>query len=113
MVPALILIVRAPQQGHLPLDHRAVIDAVGGKVGQILQILRLQQALFAQQVGADQQRVAGKGRKALVGRVAITGRPERQHLPQPLLACSEQLDEIERRGTEIANAIPTRQRGRV
>ena len=70
-----------------------------------------EQTIFDEAIEANQQRIAGKGGEALIRRVSITGRPKRQHLPHPLLARGEQIDEVERRGTEVTNAIPTRQRG--
>ena len=72
-----------------------------------------EKTLVYETVGTDEERVAGKRGEALIRRVAIAGRTKRQHLPQPLLARGEEIDELEGGRTQVANSIATRQRGRM
>ena len=69
-----------------------------------------EQTVLDQPVGADEQRIAGKRREALIRRVAVARRSERQHLPQPLPAGGEEVDELEGGGAEVADPEAARQR---
>ena len=94
-------------------DHGREIHCVCGRLRDGPDISGGEKTLVQQAVGTDQERVAGKRGEALIRRVAITGRTKRQHLPQPLLAHGEQIDELEGGGTQVANSIAARKRGRM
>src|SRR5262249_55751647 len=79
----------------------------------ITHLLRREQPVGDQHVGAHQQRIPGKGRKALVGRVAIPGGTEREYVPQALLCSHKKIDKARGLMTQIANAVAARQRGRM
>src|SRR2546421_603117 len=52
----------------------------------------------------DQELIAGESRNAGVGRIAIPQRAERQHLPKMLFGTREEIDELVRRRTQVADA---------
>ena len=95
-------------------DDGGEVDGAGGPLARRSPTsCRGEEAVIDQAIGTDQQRVAGKRGETLIGGVAVAGRPKRQHLPDPLLARSEEIDELERGRTEVADPIAARQRGRM
>src|SRR5262249_48362404 len=94
-------------------DHRAKRNLLRRETWDIAHLLRCEQPVGDQQVGANQQRIPGKGREALVGRVAIPGGTEREYLPQALLCSHKKIDEAIGLITQIAKAVAARQRARM
>jgi hypothetical protein len=107
------MLKRLPQQVVLVVNHRPEIDPLVRELGHGAHRRGRQVALRHQPVRADQQRVAGKGGEALVGAVAVTGRPQRQYLPQRLLALGQEVKKAVGCFAQVADAVAAGKRGGV
>ena len=74
------------QQSGLEGVDAPKINAIVGKM-LAADVVRIDQSVANQMIGAQQRHISGEGRKALVGRVPGPGRAKRNNLP-PRLTCA-------------------------